>query len=186
MKIIKFILIMPFLISTFWNIAFANYVKLSFINSKIFTDGQLHIFFCGTGGPNTSMQEIRKPACLAVISDNQFLVFDAGEGADQTLASLGLPLNQVGPIFITHWHSDHFAGLGDLINASWRSHRQKPLIVYGPDGVKTVISGINQAFSLDILFRSLNRHGRLNPKLGKAIPKLINTTAKGKKVYHHG
>ena len=42
--------------------------------TSMLTDGKLHIYVCGTGDPEISMQEVRKPSCLAIIADNQFLL----------------------------------------------------------------------------------------------------------------
>ena len=121
------------------------------------TDGKMHIYFCGTGIPEPVAQNIRRPACLAIIADKQFILFDAGEGAIETIAGMGLPFTKIYHVFITHWHSDHFAGLGYLINASWTSGRNQPITVSGPAGIKPVMTGIDQTYQLDVKFRSENQ-----------------------------
>ena len=98
-------------------------------------DGKIHIYFCGTGVPELARQEIRKPSCLAIIADHEFFLVDAGEGSIQTLASMHLPYTKIHHIFITHWHSDHFAGLAQVSNGSWIDGRDEPLHVYGPYGL---------------------------------------------------
>ncbi|WP_454783598.1 MBL fold metallo-hydrolase [Legionella sp. WA2022007384] len=153
------------------------------IQKELLTDGKMHLYLCGTGDPEVTMQEIRKSACLAVIADKQFMLFDAGEGAIQTLASMGLPYPAIHNVFITHWHSDHFSGLGQVINASWNNGRNEPINVYGPYGVKQVVKGFAKAYQLDVIFRSSNSQGRLDPQLGFGIPKLVDAMTQDKIIY---
>lgn len=85
------------------------------------------------------------------IVDNHFILFDAGEGSIQTLASMGLPYRYLDTVFLTHLHSDHIAGLGQAFNITWDSGpRNKPLDVYGPYGVEKVVDRITQAYQFDI------------------------------------
>lgn len=144
-----------------------------------FSDNKLHIYLCGTGTPELAQQEIRKPSCLGVIANNDFMLFDAGESSDITLAGLGLPVQDVSNIFITHWHSDHMGGLGAIINETWIEDRKKPLIVYGPEGVNQVIAGLKQAYTLDASYRKK----LFDPKLAFGVPKTVKVTKNANKVY---
>ncbi|MBY0543973.1 MAG: MBL fold metallo-hydrolase [Gammaproteobacteria bacterium] len=146
-------------------------------------DGKMHVYFCGTGAPVTYMEDIRKPACLAVIVDNQFLLFDAGEGSVQTLATMGLPYTRIYNVFITHWHSDHFAGLAGVINVSWIDGRNKPINVYGPYGIKKVLDGLIQAYQFDTIFRATNSNDNLDPSLAMPVTHLIDAISGDKHVY---
>lgn len=146
-------------------------------NTEAFTDGKMHIFFCGTGDPQVDMQNIRKPSCLAVVVDGEFFLIDAGEGAAQNLGQLGLPQFNIENIFITHWHSDHFAGLGYVNNVSWISGRKTPLNLWGPYGVDKIAESLNNLYELDVVFRAANRKNRLNPDYSKITPHLVNPSA---------
>jgi ribonuclease Z len=150
---------------------------------QLLKDGRLHIFILGTGAPETEMQEIRKPSCVALIADGKMFFFDAGEGSVQTAASIGLPYERVSKIFMTHWHSDHFGGLGQLLNASWLHGRTGSLDVYGPTGTKKVLDGLKQAYELDTGFRAATIKGALDPKLSGGIPHDIIANASGTQVY---
>ncbi len=152
--------------------------------TQLLHDGNLHLFLIGTGCPQAEMQSIRKPACIVVIADGKVLLFDAGEGAIQTIAALGLPYELISTAFITHWHSDHFAGLAGVVNASWDHGRKVPFEVYGPFGTKQVIDGLNKAYELDALFRSATVHGFLDASIALSVPhELIDVKAEGKEVY---
>jgi ribonuclease Z len=135
----------------------------------------LRVIMCGTGVPDIQSQYVRHPSCLAVIGDKQLLLFDAGEGSSQTLGKLNVPTNQLKTIFMTHWHSDHFGGLGQMMNTSWMMGRNAPLNVYGPYGVEQVVTGINQAYQLDGVYRAItNTRWNINNEF--MVPHLVNPT----------
>ncbi|AWF83014.1 MBL fold metallo-hydrolase [Microbulbifer sp. A4B17] len=152
-------------------------------------DGKMHIYLCGTGTPDPAYQYLRHPACVAVQSSGKLFLIDAGEGATARIGQLGLNLAQLDPIFITHWHSDHFGGLAMVINESWFVGADSPINVYGPYGIYRIIDGINQSFAPDIFFRSSNRQGILDPVLAVAKPHLINIAGDQNEivqsVWHH-
>ncbi|MBI2707070.1 MAG: MBL fold metallo-hydrolase [Proteobacteria bacterium] len=156
------------------------------IDNSLLKDDKLRIYFCGTGNPKVTMQDIRKPACLAILTKDDFFVIDAGEGTSQTLAKLGLPYPAIDKAFMTHWHSDHMAGLAALINNTWKDGRKTPFFVYGPYGVEQVVNGFNQAYQLDNLYRGINSSNGLDLSIGGGVPKLIDQKETPVKVYEQG
>jgi len=110
--------------------------------SGLFEDGRLHVFTLGTGSPQLGGR--RMPVANAVIAGEEFLILDAGEGASRTMGELGLPVQRITGVFITHWHSDHFAGLGQVLNQSWNADRNHEVQVHGPEGVERVMEGLHQ------------------------------------------
>lgn len=133
-------------------------------------DGKLHIVMIGTGNPESEMQNIRKPSCTALICNGQFVLIDAGEGAIQNIAGFGLPYHAIDKIFMTHWHSDHFAGIGQVMNESWMHGRKTPLNVYGPFGATKIVTALNTAYEFDSLFRAATVRGLWDPRLATATP----------------
>ena len=94
----------------------------------------LAVAFCGTGSPLPD--RTRAGPCTAVIAGGKLFVFDAGDGASETLALMGLSPARVSAVFLTHFHSDHIDGLGGLALQHWgagASHA--PLPLYGGKGV---------------------------------------------------
>lgn len=142
--------------------------------ASAFTDGNLHIYFCGTGIPDPGLQWLRHPSCLAVVYDKQLFLIDSGAGASLRLSEIGLPINKISRIFLTHLHSDHFAGLGSIINESWIFGRTKKLPVYGPYGLKAVLNGIKKSYKPDVWFRSINRQGLLDPNIAQTDTHVID------------
>jgi ribonuclease Z len=91
----------------------------------------LSLFFAGTAG---SVPTARRgmPAVLLRRGGDR-LLFDCGEGTQrQLLRSVGLA--DVGAVFLTHLHADHWLGLPGMLKSFELRDRDAPLAVYGPPG----------------------------------------------------
>src|SRR5256885_16492149 len=82
------------------------------------------IITLGTGTPRP-LPDVMGPATAVVVGRRVFL-FDAGTGVERRLAAAHLPINGVDALFLTHLHSDHILGLGDLVFTSWVFRRDPP------------------------------------------------------------
>lgn len=156
------------------------------IDYALLKEDKLRIYFCGTGIPQVTRQLIRHPSCLAVLTKNEFFVIDAGEGASQTIAALGLPYMTIDKAFMTHWHSDHMGGLAPLINNTWTGGRKTSFDVYGPYGVEDVMAGLKKAYGLDAMFRAINVRRKLDLNLAFGTAKLVKQSQTPVKVYSKG
>jgi ribonuclease Z len=124
--------------------------------------------FCGTGSPMTDRS--RAGPCLAVIAGKRLFVFDAGSGASETLAAMGLPPGAVEQVFLTHFHSDHIDDLGALALQRWAGGgATTPLKVAGPPGVERVVAGFNEAYALDATYRVAHHGGAVVPPSGAGL-----------------
>ncbi len=146
-------------------------------HESLFGDGRLHVFTLGTGSPQPGSG--RMPAANAIIAGKELLIIDAGEGVSRTMGDLSLPLDRITAVFITHWHSDHFSGLGELLNASWNMRRGHPLNVYGPAGVDRVISGLSLVYADDIGYRSSGNVEKLDPAHALGTPVEVDPAQSG-------
>ena len=118
---------------------------------------QLHVGFCGTGSPLPNRD--RAAACTVVIADGKLFVFDMGGGSGNNLTMMGLPLDKVQGIWLTHLHSDHFEGLGPFTLQRWAgSSAAAPLAVFGPEGVLEITGGYNAVYRIDSTYR-IAHHG---------------------------
>jgi ribonuclease Z len=140
--------------------------------SGLFEDGRLHVFTLGTGSPQLGGS--RMPVANAVIAGQEFLILDAGEGASRTMGELGLPVQRITGVFITHWHSDHFAGLGQVLNQSWNADRNHEVPVHGPEGVERVMEGLHQMYRDDIGYRSLGEVEHNDPAYALGAPVTVS------------
>jgi ribonuclease Z len=109
----------------------------------------------GTGGP---MPSNRAQSCTALFVNGQFLLFDAGDGAARRMEALNLPVDQLTTVFITHFHADHFADLGEVIDRSWIIGRRRVLPIYGPEGIEPIVDGFRIAYAQEYGYRTAH-HG---------------------------
>jgi ribonuclease Z len=92
----------------------------------------LSLFFAGTGGSVPSPRR-GLPAILMRRGGDR-LLFDCGEGTQrQLMRSVGLA--DVGCVFITHFHADHWLGLPGMLKSFALREREQSLAIYGPPGL---------------------------------------------------
>ncbi len=134
-------------------------------------DDAITVVTCGTGTPIPSD---RAQSCTAVMVNGLFLLFDAGDGAVRSIEGHPLPIEEVDAVFLTHFHSDHIADLGEVISRSWILGRNQTLPVYGGTGVSRVVRGFNAIYALDDNYRTTH-HGEdlLPPQFAGANPERI-------------
>jgi ribonuclease Z len=130
--------------------------QLAALSEPAFTaePDQFQVLLCGTGSPQLSAAKAQ--ACTLVGVGGKIFVFDVGEGATKSMADSGVALPDIDRVFITHFHSDHFNGLGTLINQSWTWGRTEALEVIGPVGTREVVGAINAAYRIDNGFRRIH------------------------------
>jgi ribonuclease Z len=128
------------------------------------TDG-LHVGLCGTGSPFPD--EKRTGPCTLVVAGAQLFVFDAGNAATRNLAKMGVNHGQIDAIFLTHFHSDHIDGLGELILQRWVSTgNAQPVPVYGPLGVEKLVNGLRDVYAQDQTYRVAHHGEAILPSSG--------------------
>jgi ribonuclease Z len=97
----------------------------------------LSLFFAGTGGSVPSAR--RGLPALLVRRGGEKLLFDCGEGTQRQLVrSVGLL--DVDAAFITHFHADHWLGLPGMLKSFALRDRERPLTVYGPEGLRELMA----------------------------------------------
>lgn len=72
--------------------------------------------------------------------NGQMVLIDCGEGTQMQLRKLGIKFARIQHIFISHLHGDHFYGLIGLISTFRLLGRTADLNIYGPKGIKEVIT----------------------------------------------
>jgi ribonuclease Z len=117
----------------------------------------LTVALCGAGSPLPDPK--RSGPCVVVIAGKHLFEVDAGDGAGRNMTRLGYPPGRIEALFLTHFHSDHIDGLGEVTVLRWAggAHRD-PLPIIGPTGVDQVVAGFNAAYKLDSGYR-LAHHG---------------------------
>lgn len=163
--------------------------------TDLLADDALHILLCGTGSPMPD--PARANACVAVIAGGHVVVIDAGPGSWAKLARSRIPAAAIDAIMLTHLHSDHIGGLGEVALQGWVGGRVKPLDIHGPgkpkeieplldteghaygaSGTAEVVAGFAEAYDTDSGFR-LAHHGvnYLAPEGARLVAHEIATPA---------
>lgn len=118
------------------------------------------VVMLGTGTPNADPHR-SGPAVAIVVNGAPYLV-DFGPGVVRRAAAMtpdyggsipALEPKNLRHAFLTHLHSDHSAGLSDLILTPWVLERELPLEIYGPDGIEEMASHVLDAYRADITYR---------------------------------
>lgn len=139
---------------------------------RLLGDDRLSVVLCGTSSPFPSPD--RAQPCTMVIAAGKILVFDTGPGSWRNLALWRLPMARIAAVFLTHYHSDHIAELGEHNFQTWAAGRTAPLQVFGAPGVEEIVRGFSRAFAHDALHRT-DHHGPavMDPEIGKMIARPI-------------
>ena len=90
-------------------------------------------------------------AQLLELREKQFLI-DCGEGTQIRLRQMGLKLNRLGHVFISHLHGDHCFGLIGLISSLGMLNRTATLYVHGPIGIRELFEPQLNFFCADSPF----------------------------------
>lgn len=117
-----------------------------------------HVVALGTGTPIPD-PDASGPAFAVVTGGHSYLI-DCGPGivrraalaANQGFPELSAP--KLDRLFLTHLHSDHTAGLPDLLLTPWVVGRRHALQVHGPRGTRQMLEKITEAYVEDIAIRT--------------------------------
>lgn len=95
---------------------------------------EITILGTGTGIPTPK----RNHAAIYLRHDDNYMLFDCGEGTQRQIFKARLNFMRIDRIFITHWHADHWAGLIGLMQTMNLEKRQRPLEIFGPEAERFV------------------------------------------------
>lgn len=132
----------------------ASFVLLIFCAAA---SAQTRVVMLGTGTPHPSPDR-SGPATAIVVGARAYLV-DFGPGvirrAEAAVEKGIAPLDpaKITVAFVTHLHSDHTAGLPDLILTPWVMGRTQ-LDIYGPEGTEEMTQDVLAAWRQDIEIRT--------------------------------
>src|SRR5262249_58288186 len=68
------------------------------------------------------------------------------EGTQRQLLRSDVGLAELREVFLTHYHADHYLGLPGMMKTFALRGRELPLTVYGPPGLRDLISALRRVF----------------------------------------
>jgi ribonuclease Z len=139
----------------------------------------LHVALCGAGSPLPDPK--RSGPCTAVVAGERIFIVDSGAGSSRVLSRMRLPQGRIEGVLLTHFHSDHIDGLGELLMQRWANGgSEAPVPIHGPTGVEMVVNGFAEAYRQDELYR-VAHHGAdiLPPRGAGGVARPFPTPAPG-------
>jgi len=143
----------------------------------------LTVTLLGTGIPNPDINAFGT-ATLIEAGDQRVLI-DCGRGTVIRLSQMGFPLGHIDTLVLSHYHSDHYSGVFDLLMTGTIqqpfSNRGGPLNVIGPPGVELIAEGAWLATQPDRDIRVAD--SEIDPEHMRIVPTVY--TEEGV-VFNHG
>jgi ribonuclease Z len=102
----------------------------------------MKFLFLGTSAGRPTKQRNVSAIAMEFENDNKWYLFDCGEATQHQILKSRLSSAKLNTIFITHLHGDHVYGLFGLITSRMLDKISKPLTIYGPKGLKDLISPV--------------------------------------------
>lgn len=115
------------------------------------------VVLLGSGTPHADPD--RSGPALAIVTGGEAYLFDSGPGIVRRAAAAhragigALEVVRLRRLFLTHLHSDHTAGLPDLLLTPWILGRSAPLEICGPQGTALLAERLQEAYEADIRLR---------------------------------
>jgi ribonuclease Z len=99
----------------------------------------LRVTFLGTSAAQPTVR--RNLSGLAVRHGGELLLFDCGEGTQRQMIAFGTGFD-VGAIFFTHFHADHWVGAIGFLRTLSMAGRVRPLDLYGPRPARRLLETV--------------------------------------------
>jgi ribonuclease Z len=94
---------------------------------------EMRVIACGSGMPMPRLKQAA--ACMLIeLGNGEKFIFDMGTGSMERLFALGIPLDYIDKVFLTHLHADHMGDLPAFYIYGPQNNRSVPLRVWGPGG----------------------------------------------------
>jgi len=106
-------------------------------------DDTLTITLLGTGIPNPDINAFGTSTLIE--AGGERVMIDCGRGTVIRMAEMGFPVGFIDTLILSHYHSDHYAGVFDLLMTGTIQQpfagRGGPLKIIGPPGVEDIAEG---------------------------------------------
>ncbi len=94
---------------------------------------EMRVIALGSGMPMPRLKQAAASFLIELGNGDKF-IFDMGTGSMERLYALGIPLDYLDKVFLTHLHMDHMGDLPAFYIYGPQNNRSVPLRVWGPGG----------------------------------------------------
>ena len=94
---------------------------------------EMRVIACGSGMPMPRLKQAAASFLIELGNGDKF-IFDMGTGSMERIYALGIPLDFIDKVFLTHLHADHMGDLPAYYIYGPQNNRSVPLRVWGPGG----------------------------------------------------
>ena len=101
----------------------------------------------------------RNPSAQALQVHGRLFLIDCGEGTQRQMVRMGVSLQKIDTIFISHIHGDHVYGLDGLLSTLAMGGRQASVDIYGPRNLGPMLNffrSYNEWIGFEIRFHALD------------------------------
>lgn len=103
----------------------------------------VQILGCGAAKPTVD----HNPSAQAIRLRGKTFLVDCGEGTQQQMMRMGVPIADLHRIFISHLHGDHCLGLPGLISTMSLMNFDHSVHIYGPVGTEAMVEQVVRFFT---------------------------------------
>jgi ribonuclease Z len=107
----------------------------------------MKIVLLGTGGTIPTLR--RSLPSVALLREGDIFLFDCGEGTQLQITRASLSPGKLFAVLLSHLHGDHVTGLPGLLMTIMHQSREKPLLIFGPRGIREYISLIKKCLGFN-------------------------------------
>jgi len=138
-------------------------------------DDTLTITLLGTGIPNPDINAFGTSTLIE--AGGERVMIDCGRGTVIRMAEMGFPVGFIDTLILSHYHSDHYAGVFDLLMTGTIQQpfagRGGPLKIIGPPGVEDIAEGAWLATRPDREIRVAD--SEIDPEHMRVIPEVYES-----------
>lgn len=110
----------------------------------------MRVLFLGTSGSVPT--NTRSLPAVLIKRQNEYLMFDCGEGVQRQMIKAKVGFHRKMKIFISHMHGDHVLGLLGLLQTMALMGRQQKVEVYGPEGLGRFLESAREVLQFCLTF----------------------------------
>jgi len=107
--------------------------EVYFPGTEALKPDEMRVIACGSGMPMPRTKQAAASFLIELGNGDKF-IFDMGTGSMERLYALGIPLDYIDKVFLTHLHADHMGDLPGFYIYGPQNNRSVPLKVWGPGG----------------------------------------------------